>query len=113
MIKGDEVTVYNWFDIQQEICKIMGIPENKFRDYHEIIGGDYCDLWHVALDTVIPGNMANGSIVTMFGIENVNEDIKYLMSTSGDRTRKFFEAYAQVFDELDPNFQGVLVRFDW
>ena len=40
------VEYFDWFDIQKEICKEMGIEEQYFRDYHKLIGGEYKDLWH-------------------------------------------------------------------
>lgn len=109
MITGKTVTVYNWFDIQDEICRMMGIPKDKFRDYHKIVGGDYKDFWHVALDSVVPENMQNGSIVTMFP----HEDIEYSIEEHGEWARPFFEAYGKLMDELDPDFNGVLVNFSW
>ena len=107
MIKGETVTVYEWSDIQDEICDVMGIPRDKFRDYHEIVGGDYKDLWHVAVDSVVPDNMSNGTIVTMWPID----DIKWVIKSGEEWTRPFFEAYNTVMEELDDN--GVLVSFSW
>lgn len=37
---------FDWFEIQKEICKEMGIEEQYFRDYHKLVGGEYKDLWH-------------------------------------------------------------------
>lgn len=62
-LKPKTVVEYDWFDIQQEICKRMGIEEKHFRRYHELVGGDYKDLWHVCLDSVVPDNMANDTTV--------------------------------------------------
>lgn len=107
MVKGETVTVYDWFDIQNEICDVMGIPRDKFSNYHEIVGGDYKDLWLVALDSVVPDNMSNGVIVTMWPID----DIKWVIKSGEEWTRPFFEAYNAVMEELDDN--GVLVSFSW
>lgn len=109
MIKSKTVQVYNWFDIEEEICRVMGIERDKFRNYHKVIGGDYRDLWHVTLNSVVPDNMANDTIVTMY----VLEDYEYCIEKQGEWTRPFFEAYNKVFYVLDPNFNGVLVRFSW
>lgn len=110
MIKGQIVTVYEWFDIQDEICDVMGIPRDKFRDYHEIVGGDYRDLWHTAMNSVVPDNMSNGTIVTMWDIDDIEWAIE---RTKEEWARPFFEAYNVVMKELDPNNKGVLVRFSW
>lgn len=112
MIKGETITVYNWHDIRAEICRVMGIHENQFRDYHRVVGGDYKDLWHVAMDAVVPQQMANGTIVTMYSFES-SEEIDSLVEEHGDWTRPFFVAYHSVMDQLDPEFHGVEVRFSW
>lgn len=110
MINGETVTVYDWFNIQNEICDVMGIPHDKFRDYHKIVGGDYKDLWHTALNSVVPDHMSNGTIVTMW----IVEDIDWLIEkTREEWSRPFFEAYNTVFKQLDPNDNGVLVSFSW
>lgn len=33
MLVGKQVTVYTWDDIRSEICKRLGISEDRFRDY--------------------------------------------------------------------------------
>lgn len=112
MIKSKNIVVYDWFDIEQEICSIMAILTNKFRNYHDIVGGDYKDLWHVALKSVVPDSMANDTIVTMFGLES-DDEISYFISEHGEWTESFFHAYKKLFDQLDPNFNGVKVNFSW
>lgn len=109
MIKGETVTVYNWFDIEVELCRRMGIEPDQFRDYHTVVGGDYRDLWHVALESVVPDNMTNGTIMTMYPLD----DIEWCVEKAGDWTRPFFEAYNALLDELDPDFHGIEVRFSW
>lgn len=111
MIKGISVTVYNWFDIQNEICRTMGIERDKFRDYHKVIGGDYLDLWHVALATVVPDNMSRDTIVTMFDLDD--ESIEYFVKARGEWTRSFFNAYHSVIQKLDPEDNGIYVKFIW
>ena len=107
MVKGETVTVYSWRDIRNEICDVMGIPRDKFRDYHEIVGGDYKDLWHIALRWVVPENMSNGVIVTMWPVD----DIEWVIKSEEEWTKPFFEAYNAVMEEIDAT--GVLVRFSW
>lgn len=108
MIKGETVTVYNWCDIQNQICDVMGISRDKFRDYHEIVGGDYKDLWHVALNSVVPDNMSNGVVVTMWPLDDIEWVVKRIQE---EWARPFFEAYNTVMQELNDN--GVLVSFSW
>jgi len=106
MIQGENTVVYKWFDIQDAISDKMGIPRNKFRDYHEIVGGDYKDLWHVALNSVVPDNMANGTIVRMYSYDIDFVDVE-------EWKGPFFEAYNAVMQELDPNDEDVWVSFSW
>lgn len=110
MIKGETVTVYDWFDIQDEICDVMGIPRDKFRDYHEIVGGDYKDLWHTALNSVVPDHMSNDTVVTMWAVDDKDLVIEWIQE---EWAKPFFEAYNVVMKELDPNDNGVLVSFSW
>jgi hypothetical protein len=46
ILQSKEIKYFDWSDIQSEICREMNIDEQYFRDYHEVIGGDYKDLWH-------------------------------------------------------------------
>lgn len=111
MIQGKQTTVYDWFDIQNELCKIMDIPEDKFRDYHEIDGGDYKDFWHVCLDTIVPDHMSNGTTVTMF---SVNEN--FYRGADDQWKNKVLVAWNKLYNEiLGPNNtdSGIEVSFDW
>lgn len=111
MIKSEIIEIYNWDDIQNEICLRMGIEENQFHDYHEVVGDGYKDLWYIARGSIIP-NMANDSIVMLFGIEN-DEELEFNVMEHGEWTRKFFVVYMELMNELDPNCNGVWVSFSW
>jgi hypothetical protein len=147
------ITFYDWYDIQNEICKIMGITEHQFRDlkgrhghfniwcdakgygqkdpegkdrgssqiwfkeYKEDPTGDavcpeYCDLWHFASDVVVPDDMHNDSIVTMYPLEDYDDDPEYY-DKGVDWKRAFCKAYNQVMLKLDPNCEGIEVEFSW
>jgi hypothetical protein len=152
-MKSKNITVYDWFDIQAEICKKMGIKKDEFRDlkhshghfdtwcdqqgygkkdpegkhrgssqiwfkeYNESPTGKvkcppYVDLWHLALESVVPDNMHNDSIVTMFALEDYEEEKEYY--TKGvDWKEAFFNAYNEVMLEIDPEYNGVSVSFSW
>jgi len=152
-IKSQKIEVYNWYDIQDEICKVMGITKEEFRDlkkrhshfntwcdskgygnsdpegkdrgssqiwfqeYQNASDGsiaqpEYCDLWHLALKSVIPGEMRNDSIVTMYALEDYEEDPEYY-DKGIDWKRSFFEAYNKVMLEIDPEIKGISVEFSW
>ncbi len=152
-IKPQTIQVYNWYDIQNEICKVMGIKREQFRDlknrhshfntwcdakgyglkdpkgkdrgssqvwykeYTESPDGsavqpEYCDLWHLALKHVVPENMTNDSVVTMYAVEDYEDDPEYY-DGGIDWKRSFFEAYNKVMLELDPDINGISVEFSW
>jgi hypothetical protein len=49
MIQYKTLRYYEWEDVEKFLCDEIGINQNKFRDYHTVIGGKYKDLWHVWL----------------------------------------------------------------
>lgn len=108
MIPSEQFTVYDWFDVQKAISDELNIEDKYFRCYHEIIGGDYKDLWLVALESVVPEHMANGTIVNMF-VSDWGDDL-----TGKKKWQKeFFVAYNKVMKALDPKDAGVWVHFAW
>ncbi len=153
-VKSKTVQVYNWFDIQEEMCKEMNISEIQFRDvkghdghfykwadakgygqidpagehrgssniwfteYNNDPAGkasrpEYCDFWHVALDTIIPDTMHNDSTVTMFPLEDYEDEKESYLSDHGDWTAPFFESYNKIMLGLDPGCNGIEVEFSW
>lgn len=119
-ISGKIIIVYNWFDIEREICKEMGIQENQFRKYHEVVGGDYKDLWHVCIDMLIPDQFSNDTIVRFYKGDapfelNPEEEWgwnKYIKE-KGDWVIPFIKAQEKVFSELDGNHDDFYVEFSW
>lgn len=152
-MKSKKIKVYDWFDIQKEICKKMGITKKNFTDLKGSNGHFYtwCDeqgygqkdpagfdrgssqiwykeynksptgkaacppyinLWHLALDSVVPDEMHNDSIVTMFAMEDY-EEYKDSYTEGLDWKEKFFNAYNEVMLKIDPDFNGVNVNFSW
>lgn len=103
------VLVYDWFEIQEMICQEMQIDEEYFRDYHKLVGGGYKDLWHEALDSIIPDSMHNDSTVTVFAL--YDED--WYLKNKPEWTWEFYKAVVKVFDKIDPKQDGVEVNFSW
>lgn len=54
-----------WDDVEAFICEKLYISQNKFRDYHEVVGGDYKDWWHVWI-TLVFENVRNDSYDTIY-----------------------------------------------
>lgn len=105
-----QVTVYEWDEVEKELCKILGIEQKYFRDYHIVVGGSYKDCWHTLMDEfVVPEEMHNGSIVTMY-----RYDVNHLEYTKGKWKRAVLEAWNQWYDSVDTGTDaGVLVEFNW
>ena len=105
-----ETRIYSWFDLQAELCNLMGIPEDKFRNYHQVVGGEYKDFWHVCLEFIVPYNMNNDTIVTMYSI-----DPEWFEDTAEEDQWKnlVLVAWNKLCDELDPNGAGIRVSFSW
>ena len=101
--------IYDWFELQAELCKLMGISEDNFRDYHGIVGGDYKDFWHVCLETIVPDNMSNGTIVCLYSTEE-----EWFI---GDDAWKnlVLVAWNKLYSSIEPSGldSGILVNFSW
>ena len=119
--QGKSIILYDWNDIEKEICKVMGIAEECFRDYHKVVGGDYKDLWHVALDLVIPDNLRNDTIVYLHPFDykltidySEGSVLMNYVKEHGEWVIPFIEAYQKVILALNENSDnGVYVRFSW
>ena len=109
-IASKTVTIYDWRDIRRELCRIMGIAEDKFRDYHEIVGGEYKDFWHVCMDTIVPDHMANGTIVVMWSTDaDWYEGDQEWKNTVLKAWNTFYDCICGV-NHTDP---GIYVEFSW
>ena len=65
IIKVSTLEHVDFNDIEEFICKELGIESKYFRDYHKIIGGKYKDLWHVWM-SLNYDNVSNGTYVTVW-----------------------------------------------
>lgn len=110
MIKPKTIQYYNWFDIQKQLCVLMQIDETYFRNYHELVGGDYKDFWHVCLDSIVPDTMTNDSYVWMWA-ETLETYLEEYMTE--DWQKPLFEAWDKFMSDADPTDNGILVHFSW
>lgn len=63
MIEQYTLQYYLWDDIEQFFCDQLKIKPSQFRDYHEVIGGEHKDLWHV-WSTLNCSDIRNDSYIT-------------------------------------------------
>lgn len=108
-MKKTNIDYYNWFDLQEELCKIIGIEEKHFRRYHEVIGGDYKDFWHVCLDTIVPSEMHNGNIVKMYSVY----ELPYYKEEKDEWKNIVLDAWNKLYEKLDDSDMGIWVYFYW
>jgi len=101
------IEYFDWSDIQKEICVIMGIDEKYFRDYHELIGGEYKDLWHewckyfdeVQIDTIKYNDLG----------EHIESKLEWVKEDGKDWLEPFITAIYKIWDDNDIEY----VRYSW
>ncbi len=97
-MKKETIEFFDWFDIQKEICKEMGIDEQYFRDYHKIVGGEYKDLWHEWLE-YFESNIHNGAIVSNDMGESLMSKISWVKEDGKVWLEPFVRAVYHVWDD--------------
>jgi len=45
MLTGTFGVIYQWEDVQKELCDIMDISYDNFEEYQNVVGGEYKSLW--------------------------------------------------------------------
>jgi hypothetical protein len=107
-----ETKVYDWFEIQAEICKRLGITEHQFTDLLGWSGSkpdevEYQNLWHEFLEDVIPEKMRNDTWVKMYKID------EGWFPKAKPWAVPAYIIYNQIMDEIDTRELGVIVKFSW
>jgi hypothetical protein len=99
---------FDWFDIQKEICKEMGIEEKYFRDYHKLVGGEYKDLWHIWLE-YFQSDVTNDTIVRNDCDERMDVKIEWVTEEGDEWAIPFVEAVYRVWDKFEIEY----IRYTW
>ena len=102
------VEFYDWFDIQKEICKMMGIEEQYFRDYHKLVGGEYKDLWHIWLE-YFQSDVTNDTIVRNDCDERMDIKIHWVTEEGDEWAIPFVEAVYRVWDKFEIEY----IKYSW
>lgn len=102
------VEYFDWFDIQKEICKEMGIEEEHFRDYHKVIGGDYKDLWHEWLEYFdsVPNN---DTIV----FNDLGEDLEHKLQWVGIKNDSWLEPFVRAVYAVWDKYEIEYIKYSW
>jgi hypothetical protein len=99
---------FEWTDIRLEICKEMGIDEKYFRYYHNLIGGEYKDLWHIWLD-YFQSDVYNDTIVANDCDERIEVKIEWLTEADKQWALPFVEAVYKVWERFGIEY----IRYSW
>ena len=100
MITPINIQVYLWKDIESYLCTHMKIAPEFFRNYQEVIGGSYKDLWHVWL-MLNAGECYHGKISTCYFLSLCEEDA---LEFYGDWIKPFIDAINSLYEEIGKDF---------
>lgn len=107
-MKSETITYFNWRDIQNEICKEMGIDEKYFRDYHRVVGGEYKDCWHIWLHYF--ENNINNDTVTYNDIgERIESKMEWIKQDKKEWAEPFVKAVYKVWDKYNIQY----IKYAW
>lgn len=97
-MKAKTIKVYDWDDIQVEICKEMGLEQKYFRDYHLVVGGKFKDLWHEWLNYFDSG-VINDHILPCDMGETIDCKLEWVKEDGKDWLEPFVKAVYKVWDD--------------
>lgn len=107
-MKSQTVEYFEWFEIQKEICKEMGIEEQYFRDYHNLVGGEYKDLWHIWLEYF--ESIPNNDTIVFNDLGEMMEYKVEMVTEEGDEwSIPFIEAVYKVWDKFEIEY----IKYSW
>ena len=81
MIKRQVLECYDWDDVERFICDELNIVPAQFCVYHEVVGGDYKDLWHV-WSTI--NDVLNNGMYTELRLDDIDDLMKRIVKEFGD-----------------------------
>ena len=99
-MESKTIKYFEWSDIQSEICKEMNIDKKYFRDYHELIGGKYKNLWHEWMN-YFDSELRNDTIIRVEMGEHIDCKIEWIKSDKKDWLEPFIIAVYKVWDDND------------
>lgn len=122
---------YAWDDFQLAICEQMGIPNDKFREYHNVVfpdiedyateGSPYYDCWHVWIE-VFDANVRNDSYssLCLFGPDepgNTDGEWGYIEERAvkeyGEWSRTFVKAVSRVIQQYNLADKELVIYYSW
>lgn len=107
MLESTSEPEYFWTDILEELCKEMGITNEQFDKYHEIVGGNYKNFWHLWLELTEVYN----NTTTTFWFDDLRHVRNEKVKIYGDWVNVLFDAIEQVFNEVSEDY--VNIHYSW
>lgn len=100
---------YDWDDVEKFLCDSMGIPHDKFRNYHKIVGGSYKDFWHVWL-SIVNNDVINGKQSDVW-FDMLYDDEEAMVEEYGEWVRILFPAIEKLHYEVDDD--SITILYNW
>jgi hypothetical protein len=119
-MKKETIEIVNFEELRTELCKEMGIDEKYFRDYHDLVGGEYKDFWHVWLWWFCDeGGKLNDTIQpTYYAGEIWDEEYEtWLLEELGTKGYEWalpmFKAAYKIFEEHGGPYTRINIKYKW
>ncbi len=109
-IESHALRYYEWDDIEFFLCAHLGIPDDKFRDYHDLVGGKYKDWWHVWI-TLNYDNVSNDSFIAVYKDMILSSLVNDAVEEYGDWVLHLKEPLEQLFKTVGED--KIYVHYCW
>lgn len=109
MLKEKILTYYDWDDVEEFLSNAMGFDKKYFRNYHEVVGGEYKDFWHVWLQ-LHHYEIANDSYVVTY-LDDLDETGDNLQEKYPWATELLVNAMKKLSDAIDS--ETITIRYYW
>lgn len=99
-MKPQTLQYYEWDQIEDFLCKAIGIERKHFSSYHHVVGGDYKNLWHVWL-WFVDGRVSNGIYCREFlGAPDFEEEGSYFREKLIEEFGEWALVFCSALDKL-------------
>lgn len=107
-----QIKVYDFFDIQREICKLMNIKNEEFRDYHRVVGGEYKDLWHEWIRYIDP-ELRNNTIRSVYFQDTLERYIDKVIADDKSWLCQYIKVIDNIFSIYGDDNRCIYIQYSW
>lgn len=112
-MESKSIRYIEWDTLESCICEKLRIPKEFFYDYHEVVGGEYLNLWHV-WQTIVYDDIHNGCISFVHDVYFTDEEKKRLLEEYDERIIPFFDVLVELVDNnVWCDGPGFWVHYSW